>query len=141
MTNIGVQSRRAATPFLLVTVWLDALGMSLLIPVGPRLVGSFLGNDIGAASHYFGMLVSLYAVMQFLFAPILGGLSDRFGRRPVILVSLLGAAASYLLSALAPTLAWLFVGRIISGITGARFAAAGAYVADVAPPQKPPPTL
>ena len=74
--------------------------------------------------------------MQFVFAPVLGGLSDRFGRRPVILMSLLGAAASYLLSGLAPALWWLFIGRVISGITGASFSCAGAYVADVTPPEK-----
>jgi DHA1 family tetracycline resistance protein-like MFS transporter len=120
----------------LVTVLLDTLGVGLLIPVAPRLVASFLGDDLSRASHYFGILVSLYAAMQFLFAPVIGGLSDRFGRRPVILLSLLGAAASYLLSALAPELWWLYVGRIIAGITGASFSAAGSYVADVTPPEK-----
>src|ERR1019366_4387041 len=130
------KSRPAGTAFVLVTVLLDTLGLGLLIPVAPRLVASFLGGDLGAASHYFGILVSLYAAMQFLFAPVIGGLSDRFGRRPVILLSLLGAAASYLLSGLAPALWWLFAGRVISGITGASFSAAGAYIADVTPPEK-----
>ncbi len=129
-------SRRGSTPFVLITILLDTLGIGLIIPVAPRLVASFLGGDLSKASHSFGLLVSLYALMQFLFAPIIGGLSDRFGRRAVILVSLLGAAASYLLSALAPTLSWLFVGRIIAGITGASFSAANAYVADVTPPEK-----
>src|SRR6202167_5409385 len=129
-------NRNAGTAFVLVTVLLDTLGLGLLIPVAPRLVGSFLGNDLGAASHYFGVLVSLYAAMQFLFAPVIGGLSDRFGRRPIILLSLLGAAASYLLSGFAPALSWLFIGRIIAGITGASFSAAGAYVADITPPEK-----
>ena len=128
--------RPAGTAFVLVTVLLDTLGLGLLIPVAPRLVASFLGGDLGAASHYFGILVSLYAAMQFLFAPVIGGLSDRFGRRPIILLSLLGAAASYLLSGFAPALSWLFIGRIISGITGASFSAAGAYIADVTPPEK-----
>jgi DHA1 family tetracycline resistance protein-like MFS transporter len=120
----------------LVTVLLDTLGVGLLIPVAPRLVASFLGDDLSAASHYFGILVSLYAAMQFLFAPVLGGLSDRFGRRPVILMSLLGAAVSYLASALAPHLWWLYVGRVVAGITGASFSAATAYVADVTPAEK-----
>src|ERR1700733_3203173 len=133
---IETRSRRAGTPFVLITVLLDTLGLGLLIPVAPRLVASFLHDNLGAASHYFGILVSLYAAMQFLFAPVIGGLSDRFGRRPVILLSLLGAAASYLLSGLAPALWWLFAGRIISGITAASFSAAGAYVADVTPPEK-----
>ncbi len=118
------------------TVLLDTLGLGLIIPVAPRLVASFLHDDLGAASHYFGVLVSLYAAMQFIFSPVIGGLSDRFGRRPVILLSLLGAAASYLLSGFAPALSWLFVGRLVAGITGASFSAAGAYVADVTPPEK-----
>jgi DHA1 family tetracycline resistance protein-like MFS transporter len=131
-----VRTRRGAVPFVLVTVLLDTLGVGLVIPVAPRLIGSFLGNDIGAATHYFGLLLALYSIMQFVFAPVLGGLSDRFGRRTVILTSLLGAAASYLTSALAPALGWLFLGRTVAGITGASFSAAGAYVADITPPEK-----
>jgi DHA1 family tetracycline resistance protein-like MFS transporter len=130
------RGRSARTTFILVTVLLDTLGLGLLIPVAPRLVASFLNDDLAAASHWFGLLVSLYSVMQFLFAPVIGGLSDHFGRRPVILLSLLGAAASYLLSGFAPALSWLFVGRIVAGITGASFSAAGAYIADVTPPEK-----
>src|SRR5580658_10353765 len=107
--------RRAGTAFVLFTVVLDTLGLGLVIPVGPRLVGSFLGDDLAASSRYFGYLLTVYAVMQFLFAPVIGGLSDRFGRRPVILLSLVGAAASYLLSGLAPVLWRLYVGRIIAG--------------------------
>src|SRR6202167_435721 len=129
-------NRNAGTAFVLVTVLLDTLGLGLVIPVAPRLVASFLHDDLGAASHYFGVLVSLYAAMQFLFAPVIGGLSDRFGRRPIILLSLLGAAASYLLSGFAPALSWLFIGRGISGITGSSFSAAGATIADVTPPEK-----
>jgi DHA1 family tetracycline resistance protein-like MFS transporter len=129
-------ARPAGIAFVLVTVLLDTLGIGLLIPVGPRLVASFLGNDLASAAYYFGALFSLYSTMQFFFAPVLGGLSDRFGRRPVILGSLLGASASYLLSAWAPALGWLFLGRTIAGITGASFSAAGAYVADVTPPEK-----
>jgi DHA1 family tetracycline resistance protein-like MFS transporter len=130
------KSKRSGTPFVLVTILLDTLGLGLLIPVAPRLVASFLHDDLTAASRYFGLIVSLYAAMQFIFAPVLGGLSDRFGRRPVILLSLLGASASYLMSGFAPALWWLFVGRTIAGITGASFSAAGAYVADVTPPEK-----
>jgi DHA1 family tetracycline resistance protein-like MFS transporter len=130
------RSSRAGAAFVLVTVLLDTLGLGLIIPVAPRLVASLVGNDLVAASHYFGLLVSLYAAMQFIFAPVIGGLSDRFGRRPVILCSLFGAAASYVLSGFAPNLSWLFLGRVISGITGASFSAANAYVADVTPPEK-----
>ncbi len=133
-TNAG--GARPAIPFVLVTVLLDTLGIGLLIPVGPRLVASFLGDDLASSAYYFGALFSLYSAMQFFFSPVLGGLSDRFGRRPVILGSLLGASASYLASGLAPALWWLFVGRTIAGITGASFSAAGAYVADITPPEK-----
>lgn len=128
--------RRAAIPFILVTVLLDTLGVGLIIPVGPGLVASFLGGDLKAASLWFGPLMSLYSVMQFFFAPILGGLSDRFGRRAVILMSLAGAATSYLVSGLAPALGWLFLGRFVAGATGASFSAANAYVADITPPEK-----
>ena len=128
--------RRAGTAFVLVTLLLDTLGLGLIIPVLPRLVANFLNEDMGAASHSFGLLISVYAAMQFLFAPVLGGLSDRFGRRSVIFLSLLGAAASNLLCGFAPTMAWLFVGRVIAGITAASFSAASSYIADVTPPEK-----
>jgi DHA1 family tetracycline resistance protein-like MFS transporter len=130
------RGRRAALPFVLVTVLLDTLGVGLIIPVGPRLVASFLNDDLERASHWFGALFALYSLMQFVFAPVLGGLSDRFGRRAVILPSLLGAACSYLVSGLAPALWWLFLGRLVAGITGASFSAANAYVADITPPEK-----
>jgi MFS transporter, DHA1 family, tetracycline resistance protein len=132
----GAGTRRGAVPFVLVTILLDTLGIGLIIPVAPRLVASFLGNDLTRASFYVGVLLALYSTMQFLFAPVVGGLSDRFGRRIVILISLLGAAASYLLSGFAPSLSWLFVGRVIAGITAASFSAANAYVTDVTPPEK-----
>jgi MFS transporter, DHA1 family, tetracycline resistance protein len=135
----GSQPKRegaAGTPFVLITVLLDSLGVGLIIPVGPTLVGSFLGSDLTQTSHAFGWLLALYSLMQFLFAPVLGGLSDRFGRRTVILPSLFGAGMSYLISARAPALSWLFVGRVISGITGASFSAATSYIADVTPPEK-----
>jgi DHA1 family tetracycline resistance protein-like MFS transporter len=130
------QKRNAGVPFILVTLLLDTLGIGVVIPVLPRLIGSFLGGDLAKASYYFGAFVAVYAAMQFVFAPILGGLSDRFGRRTVILASLAGAALDYLLLAFAPTLAWLFVGRVIAGITGASFSAATAYIADVTPKEK-----
>jgi DHA1 family tetracycline resistance protein-like MFS transporter len=108
----------------------------VVIPVLPKLVGSFYHGDLGSASRTFGAFVALYSAMQFLFAPVLGGLSDRYGRRPVLLGSLFGAAVNYLLTALAPGLGFLVLGRIIAGITGASFSAAGAYIADVTPPEK-----
>ena len=128
--------RKADTSFILVTVLLDTLGLGLVIPVGPRLISSFFHDDLGVGAHHMGLLISLYSVMQFVFAPVLGGLSDRFGRRPVILLSLAGAAASYLASALAPSFGWLLAGRTVAGITGASFTAAGAYMADVTAPEK-----
>ncbi|MEP7120034.1 MAG: TCR/Tet family MFS transporter [Byssovorax sp.] len=128
--------RTAAVPFILVTLLLDTLGIGVIIPVLPRLIGSFLHDDLGRASTYYGAFIAVYAAMQFFFAPILGGLSDRFGRRPVILTSLAGAAIDYLLLAFAPSLAWLAVGRVFAGITGASFSAATAYIADVTPKEK-----
>nr|AHB82049.1 MFS transporter [Sorangium cellulosum] len=128
--------RNASILFILITLLLDTLGVGLLIPILPRLVGAFTGDDVSAASHYYGAFVAVYAAMQFVFAPILGALSDRFGRRLVILTSLLGATLDYLLLAFAPSLAWLFVGRVLAGITGASFSAASAYIADVSPPEK-----
>src|SRR5580700_6452105 len=97
-------ARRGSIPFVLVTLMLDTLGIGLLIPVGPRLVQSLVGGDLTAAVRSFGLLMSLYSLMQFVFSPVLGGLSDRFGRRPVIFGSLLGATVSYLASGLAPAL-------------------------------------
>jgi DHA1 family tetracycline resistance protein-like MFS transporter len=128
--------KRGSVAFIFVTVALDTIGIGLIIPVAPRLVASFLGGDLSAAASWFGWLFTLYSTMQFFFAPVLGGLSDRFGRRPVIFGSLLGAALSYLASALAPQLWWLFAGRAVAGITGASFSAAGSYVADVTPPER-----
>jgi DHA1 family tetracycline resistance protein-like MFS transporter len=108
----------------------------LIIPILPRLVESFQGGDVAAASKTVGMLAALYSLMQFVCAPILGNLSDRFGRRPVILASLLGSGLDYFFLAFAPNLTWFFVGRMISGVTGANFSAATAYIADVSPPAK-----
>ncbi len=129
------KSSSPGVPFILVTLLLDTLGIGLVIPVLPRLVTQMVGQDLAAGSRYFGLFVAIYAAMQFLFAPIIGGLSDRFGRRPVLLSSLFGAACDYLLLALAPSLGWLFLGRVIAGITGASISAASAYIADVTPPE------
>ena len=125
-----------AVIFIFITLFLDIFGIGLVVPVLPGLVEELQGGSVEAASHAVGWLGALYALMQFIFSPILGSLSDRFGRRPVILVSLLGAALDYLLLAWAPSMVWLFVGRIISGITAANFSAASAYIADVTSPEK-----
>src|SRR5437868_410299 len=131
-----MRSRQAAMPFILVTVLLDMLGIGLIIPVLPKLVTTLYGGDLSGGSTVFGWFVASYALMQFMFSPILGSLSDAYGRRPVILSSLLGAGLDYTLMALAPNLKWLFVGRVISGITGANITAANAYIADVSPPEQ-----
>ena len=128
--------RKPALPFIFVTLVLDILGIGLIVPVLPDLVKHFQGGDVAQASHTYGLLASVYALMQFVCAPILGSLSDRYGRRPVILLSLLGSGLDYLLLAFAPNLAWFFVGRVVAGITGANFAAATAYIADISPPEK-----
>lgn len=128
--------RKPAIGFIFVTLALDTLGIGLIIPILPRLVESFQGGDVAAASKTVGMLAALYSLMQFVCAPILGNLSDRFGRRPVILASLLGSGLDYFFLAFAPNLTWFFVGRMISGVTGANFSAATAYIADVSPPAK-----
>jgi len=131
-----VSSRKPALSFIFVTLVLDILGIGLIIPILPKLVENFQGGNVAAASHTYGLLAALYSLMQFVFAPVLGSLSDRFGRRPVILTSLLGSGLDYFLLALAPNLAWFFAGRIIAGITGANITAASAYIADVSPPEK-----
>ena len=128
--------RRPALGFIFVTLTLDILGIGLIVPILPKLIEQFRGGDVADASYVYGALQSLYAAMQFLFAPLIGSLSDRFGRRTVILISLLGSGLDYFLMAFAPTLVWFAVGRVISGITGANFAAATAYIADISPPEK-----
>ncbi|MFT7722729.1 MAG: Tet(A)/Tet(B)/Tet(C) family tetracycline efflux MFS transporter [Roseateles sp.] len=120
-----------ALTVILMTLLLDAVGMSLVLPILPGLLRELAGAD--ATSRHYGALLAVYAAMQFLFAPVLGALSDRFGRRPVLLASLAGAAADYVLMALAPSLAWLYVGRVLSGITGASMAVGTAYITDVTP--------
>jgi MFS transporter, DHA1 family, tetracycline resistance protein len=128
--------RKPALVFIFITLFLDVLGIGLVVPILPKLVESLAGGGLDQASFLYGWLVGLYALMQFLFAPILGNLSDRFGRRPVILFSLFGSGLDYFLLAWAPTLPWFFLGRILSGITGANFSAAAAYIADVSPPER-----
>jgi DHA1 family tetracycline resistance protein-like MFS transporter len=126
--------RRAAFIFIFITVLLDMLALGIIIPVLPKLVIDFLAGDAARAADYLGLFGTAWALMQFVFSPIHGALSDRFGRRPVILISNFGLAFDYVLMALAPSLWWLFAGRVISGISAASIATAYAYVADVTPP-------
>ena len=125
------QSRKAALGFIFVTVLIDVIGFGIIIPVMPKLITSLIHGTMSDAARYGGWLLFAYAIMQFLFAPVLGNLSDRYGRRPVILFSLLGFGVDYLFQAMAPTYGWLFVGRIIAGLTGASFTTASAYIADI----------
>lgn len=128
--------RRAALSFIFITVLLDMLAIGLVVPVLPNLVLQFRQGDTVSAAEIFGLFGTAWALMQFFFSPVLGALSDRFGRRPVILLSNLGLGLDYILMALAPTLGWLFVGRIISGVTAASISTSFAYIADVTPGEK-----
>ena len=128
--------RKAAFAFIFVTVALDMLAIGIIIPVLPKLIERFLNGDTARAAEFAGLFGTLFAAMQFFAAPVLGALSDRFGRRPVVLLSNLGLGIDYIFMALAPTLGWLFVGRLISGVTSASVSTAGAYIADVTEPEK-----
>ncbi|MFT4154275.1 TCR/Tet family MFS transporter [Parafilimonas sp.] len=127
--------RKAAVGFIFITLLIDTMGWGLIIPVLPKLIAALKNITINEASAYGGLLLSTYAVAQFLFAPVIGNLSDRYGRRPVLLSSLLGFGIDYIILALAPTFGWLFLGRVIAGITGASFTTASAYIADVSTPE------
>jgi DHA1 family tetracycline resistance protein-like MFS transporter len=131
-----MKNRQAAVIFILVTVTLDILAMGLIIPVLPKLILDFLGGKMTSAADWNGWFALVFALMQFVFAPLLGVLSDRFGRRPVILLSNLGLGLDYVVMALAPTIGWLFLGRVISGITTSSIPTAMAYIADVTPKEK-----
>lgn len=133
MTSAPTPPRPAAFIFVFITVVLDMLALGLIVPVLPKLIVHFAHGDTAAAAKYYGVFATVWALMQFVFAPVLGALSDRFGRRPVILLSNFGLGLDYLLMALAPSLSWLFVGRTISGITSASFSTASAYIVDVTP--------
>jgi DHA1 family tetracycline resistance protein-like MFS transporter len=129
--------RRPLSPVfaLLAVVLIDAIGLGLIIPILPSLLHSLTGST-EAQSFHLGALLAAYALMQFLFAPVLGALSDRWGRRPVLLVSLAGAAIDYVLMAFAPNLAWLYAGRLLAGISGANMAVASAYLTDITPAEQ-----
>lgn len=131
-----MSKRKPALLFIFITLLVDVIGIGIIIPVMPQLIKSLVGGSMSDASVYGGWLMFAFAIMQFLFSPIFGGLSDQFGRRPVLLISLLGFGLDYILLALAPTITWLFIGRILAGITGASFTTATAYIADVSEPEK-----
>jgi DHA1 family tetracycline resistance protein-like MFS transporter len=132
------EKKSAAMGFIFITVLIDVIGWGIIIPVMPRLIATLKHIPVNEASKDGGLLLFVYACMQFIFAPVLGNLSDKFGRRPVLLFSLFGFGIDYLFLALAPTYSLLFVGRIISGITGASFTTASAYIADISTAQTRP---
>ena len=128
-------TRQASLAFILITVFVDVTGWGLIIPVMPDLIAGMKHIPVNLASAYGSWLLFAYAVMQFLCAPLLGNLSDKYGRRPVLLFSLFGFAVDYLFLALAPSYGWFFVGRSIAGITGASITTASAYIADISTPE------
>jgi MFS transporter, DHA1 family, tetracycline resistance protein len=134
--KISAARRKAAFAFIFATVLLDMLAMGVVIPVLPKLVADFVGGDMQEAARIFGLFATAWALMQFLFSPLQGALSDSFGRRRVILISNFGVGLDYVFMALAPTLGWLLAGRVISGIASSSIATAYAYVADVTPPER-----
>jgi len=136
MSNDAGGGRRAALNFIFVTVLLDMLALGIVVPVLPRLVVDFLRGDTARAAEVIGLFATVWALMQLLFSPLLGLLSDRFGRRPVILLSNVGLGLDYIVLALAPTIRWLFVGRVLSGVTSASISAATAYISDVTPVER-----
>ncbi len=128
--------RKAAVLFIFATALMDVISLGIMIPVLPNLIKQFAGGDTAQAAQYTLAFAVTWGLMQFFFGPIVGMLSDRFGRRPVLLLSIFGLGVDYMFMALAPTLKWLFVGRVINGITSASFSTANAYVADVTTPQE-----
>jgi DHA1 family tetracycline resistance protein-like MFS transporter len=136
MTTASNEPRRAAIAFIFVTVVIDILALGIIIPVLPRLVEDFMGGDTPRAAAIFGAFGTVWALMQFICSPIIGALSDHVGRRPVVLLSCLGLGLDYVFMALAPSLGWLFVGRVISGIASSSIPTAFAYIADITPTEK-----
>ncbi len=127
--------KQAALGFIFITMLVDVIGWGIIIPVIPALIEELIQGDLSEAAKVGGWLTFAYAIVQFIFAPIIGNLSDKFGRRPIILVSLFGFSLDYLLLAFSPTITWLFIGRIIAGITGASITTASAYIADISTPE------
>lgn len=132
MTQINPKS---ALIFILLTICLDSIGLGIIIPSFPTLISETAHVPLGEASQYFGWVMGAYAFMQFLFSPLIGNLSDRYGRRPILLLSVLGMSLDYLVMYFAPDLFWLVLGRAISGIFGASFTSASAYIADISSPE------
>jgi len=131
-----MSSKRPALGFIFITLLIDIIGLGIIIPVMPKLIQELTGGTLSEASRYGGWMLFAYSAMQFICAPIVGGLSDRYGRRPVLLASLFGFGVDYIFLAVAPSLSWLFLGRIIAGMMGASFTTGAAYIADISTPEK-----
>ena len=127
---------RAAIAFIFITVLLDMMAFGMVAPVLPKLVTEFVTQNAATAALTYTLFNTAFAFMQFMFSPLIGALSDRFGRRPLILASNLGLGFNYILMAWAPTIGWLFIGRVIAGVTGASYGTASAYIADTTPLEK-----
>ena len=133
---VGRPQRQAAFGFIFTSALMNSVSFGLMIPILPNLIRQFTGGDTAAASEWNTLFATVWGAMQFIVGPILGMMSDRFGRRPILLISNFGLAVDFLFMALAPTLWWLFVGRILNGMTAASFSTGGAYVADITPPDQ-----
>jgi DHA1 family tetracycline resistance protein-like MFS transporter len=127
---------RFALIFIFLTMLIDTIGLGIIIPVSPGLISQLTHQNLSGAARWGGWLFFSYALMQFLCAPLIGSLSDRFGRRPVLILSLAMLGVDYLITGLSPTIAWLFIGRTLSGMAGASYPTANAYIADISPPEK-----
>src|SRR5512135_670154 len=133
---VAAPASRYALAFIFITMLVDTIGLGIIIPVTPAIIRQLTGQELSGAASWGGWLMFVFALMQFLCAPVIGNLSDRFGRRPVLIVSLVALAIDYAITGLAPTIAWLFVGRFLSGAAGAAYPTVNAYIADVSPPEK-----
>jgi MFS transporter, DHA1 family, tetracycline resistance protein len=131
-----MRASRLALVFIFITMFVDTVGLGVIIPVAPRLISHLTGEGMSGAAWWGGWLATAYSAMLFLFSPMMGNLSDRFGRKPILILSLLAMGVDYLITGLAPTIWWLFIGRILSGMAGASYTTANAYIADVTPPEK-----
>jgi MFS transporter, DHA1 family, tetracycline resistance protein len=130
------RTSKYALAFIFVTMFVDTMGLGIILPVMPKIIVSLVGGTLGQAAPYGGWLFDAYAIMQFLCAPLIGNLSDRYGRRPVLVISLIAIGIDYTITGLAPTIVWLFIGRCLSGAAGATYSTVNAYIADVSPPEK-----
>jgi len=133
---VSTPASRFALAFIFITMLVDTIGLGIIIPVTPKIITQLTGEGLSGAASWGGWLMFVFALMQFFCAPIFGNLSDRFGRRPVLIISLIALGIDYLITGLAPTIVWLFVGRILSGMAGATYPTVNAYIADVSPPEK-----